>query len=222
MVVMQIEAIVPAYNEAATISAVVQALCLSNRVSRVIVVDDGSRDGTGDLAGMSGAEVIRIYPNGGKGKGMLRALRATTSEYVGFFDADLFGLLPNHVDRIVDTAELGFDMVCGLRDYGSIGNAIQIAGPIITGERVCRRAMLEKIPISCWSGYAIETAMNSAIKRNGYRTACIMLDGVSIKNKVSKSNGFWKGMYGHIKMISEIMETSRSLEKSCGTSCSAK
>lgn len=218
---MQVEAIVPAFNEGTTIAGVVSSLVASSRVSKVIVVDDGSSDATASIAESAGAEVIRISPNGGKGKAMLRALKETTSEYVGFFDADLKRFLPSHVDRMVDTAALGFDMVCGLRDFGPVHNAIQIACPIITGERICRRTMLDQIPISCWSGYAIETAMNDVIKRKGYRAAAIILDDVSIRHKTDKG-GFLKGLGGYLTMFAEILETQANLGKSCGTACSAK
>jgi glycosyltransferase involved in cell wall biosynthesis len=214
-----IEAIVPAYNEAPTIGAVIDTLRAAPSIARVVVVDDGSKDNTADIARAQGATVITMNPNGGKGNAMVAGLRTTTSELVGFFDADLYGLKPEHVEQMVAAAAQGFDMVCGLRDYGLLLNPWQLTGPVITGERIVTRKLLDQIPMTCWSGYAIETAMNDAARRTGARTACIMLPGVSIRNKVQKDGGFFGGVWGHIKMASEIIRTSRNLEDSCGTSC---
>ena len=216
---MLIEALVPAYNEALTIGAVIDALRAAPSVSRVVVIDDGSKDDTAAIAARAGATVISMNPNGGKGNAMFAGLRTTTSEHVGFFDADLYGLKPEHVELMVAAATQGFDMVCGLRDYGLLLNPWQLTGPVITGERIVTRRLLDQIPTSCWSGYAIETAMNDAVRRTGGRTACLMLPGVTIRNKVQKDGGVLSGLWGHIKMASEIITTSRNLEDSCGTSC---
>lgn len=220
-----IEAIVPAYNEAPTIEAVISALRAAPSVARIIVVDDGSKDDTAAVASQAcdiatrACDVVKMSANGGKGKAMLAGLRATTSEHVGFFDADLYGLTAEHVELMIAAAAKGFDMVCGLRDYGFFLNPWQLTGPVITGERVITRQLLDKIPESCWSGYAIETAMNDAARRAGARTVCMMLPGVTIRNKVQKDGGFLGGLWGHMKMAGEIIRTQRNLEASCGTSC---
>jgi len=54
--------VIPAYNEAATIAAVVAG---ARRLGDVIVVDDGSRDGTADLARGAGASVVSLGGNTG-------------------------------------------------------------------------------------------------------------------------------------------------------------
>ena len=60
-----ITAVIPAYNEEITIDAIVRMAMLHAR--EVIVVDDGSKDRTGELAALAGATVIRIPRNSGKG-----------------------------------------------------------------------------------------------------------------------------------------------------------
>lgn len=62
---MRVCAVIPAYNEAATIGEVVRRAL--GQVGTVLVVDDGSRDGTGDAARAAGAEVLVHDPNRGKG-----------------------------------------------------------------------------------------------------------------------------------------------------------
>jgi glycosyltransferase involved in cell wall biosynthesis len=69
-------AVIPAYNEERFIASVV--ISALRYADRIIVVDDGSRDGTAMMARMAGAEVVQRAENGGKGQalnaGFARAL----------------------------------------------------------------------------------------------------------------------------------------------------
>jgi glycosyltransferase involved in cell wall biosynthesis len=69
-------AIVPAYQAAHTVASVVEGLQqeLGCDPLAVLVIDDGSTDGTGDRARACGARVVRCEPNGGKGTALLRGL----------------------------------------------------------------------------------------------------------------------------------------------------
>ena len=66
----RIEAIVPAHNEAGAIEQVVRGLKPFG-IQRLLVVDDASDDGTGDIARRAGAEVLRLEPGQGGGKGQV-------------------------------------------------------------------------------------------------------------------------------------------------------
>jgi len=72
---MKVAAVIPAYNEELAIGSVV--LRTRKYVDKVIVVDDGSKDNTAEIAEMAGAEVIRLGKNHGKAyalkKGIERA-----------------------------------------------------------------------------------------------------------------------------------------------------
>src|SRR3989339_1216302 len=86
--------VVPAYNEAKTIRRVVESLFAVpfERRLEVIVVDDGSKDGTADaLKGFErpGLQVLRHEKNQGKGMAIRTAIAAATGEYVVIQDADL-------------------------------------------------------------------------------------------------------------------------------------
>jgi len=63
---MNVAALIPAFNEAGSIAEVVAGV--RKAVSHVIVVDDGSTDGTAERARAAGAEVIEHAVNRGKGE----------------------------------------------------------------------------------------------------------------------------------------------------------
>lgn len=213
-----IDCIVPALNEEQTIGSVLERLQRSGAFRRLLVVDDGSKDRTAAIAKSRGCPVLRLLPNRGKGQAMLLAARRTDAPLVAFFDADLVGLSDEHVRRLVEASRAGYDMVCGLRDYGLLGNPLQGIGPLITGERIMKRWVLERCPPSCWSGYAIETALNDTVRRHGGRTCLVPMIGCGVRGKVKKA-GILDGLSGHWKMFRQIWATRDALAKSDGRAC---
>ena len=88
--------IVPVYNEAGTVRAVIdRLLAIDLPVPReILVVDDGSSDGTGDVLDRAAAEglavtVIRMPQNGGKGSAIRAGLARASGTIVAIQDADL-------------------------------------------------------------------------------------------------------------------------------------
>ena len=214
-------AIVPAYNEEITIAGVVRPLLDAGIFEDVVVVDDGSTDRTAQVAADAGARVLQPPRNLGKGGAMLFGVTNACEgdEVVAFFDADLYGLRPEHAHRLAEGIAKGYDQVCGLRDWGPVQNVIQLGyGPVVTGERMVRRWVLDALPMDCWDGYVIETAMNDVVTRHDGRTAIVFFPGVTLRTKLHKS-GFWNGIAGHWKMTREIMATRDALRTSRGASC---
>ncbi len=81
-----------AHDEAEHIAAVVRGLA-PFALHRLLVVDDGSADGTGAVAAAAGAEVLRLEPGQGGGKGSamragIECLRGDAFDYYLFIDAD--------------------------------------------------------------------------------------------------------------------------------------
>src|SRR6266404_4244537 len=109
-------ALIPAYNEAARVGEVVAKA--RQQVDEVIVIDDGSNDGTAATAEKAGAKVLRHEQNRGKGGAI-----ATALDYFGRSDAEFAILLdadgqhdPAEIAKFVETAgREQADVVVGTR-----------------------------------------------------------------------------------------------------------
>ena len=84
----QTSVVIPAFNEADVIGDVVSGLIRSAAWHEILVVDDGSSDGTGAAAEAAGARAIRHPYNKGNGASVKSGIRAATGEYILIIDAD--------------------------------------------------------------------------------------------------------------------------------------
>ena len=108
----KITVIIPAKEVAPTIASVitktVEPLIAASIVSRLVVIDAASQDGTGDIAAENGAEVIQrreiapqLGPSRGKGDALWRALLVTDGDIVAFLDGDTCDPDPAHLIGII-------------------------------------------------------------------------------------------------------------------------
>lgn len=108
-------ALIPAYQAAATVGAVVAGVL--RHVPRVLVVDDGSRDGTAEAARRAAAEVLVLPVNSGKGSAIragLAVLLPTDATHVVFLDAD-GQHHPEDLPGLLEAARRGERFVIGSR-----------------------------------------------------------------------------------------------------------
>jgi glycosyltransferase involved in cell wall biosynthesis len=108
-------ALIPAYQAEETVGEVVRGA--RRHVDRVLVVDDGSMDRTGERAAGAGAEVLRLPENSGKGSAVragLERILASDATHVAFLDAD--GQHdPDDLPALLGAARQGDSFVIGSR-----------------------------------------------------------------------------------------------------------
>ena len=108
-----ITVVLPAYNEAATIVGVIQSVQKVCPEAEVMVIADGSSDGTPELAEQAGARVVRQPYNMGVGAAIKRAVRTSDSDVILVVDAD--GQHdPADIPRLLEHMET-YDMAVGVR-----------------------------------------------------------------------------------------------------------
>jgi glycosyltransferase involved in cell wall biosynthesis len=175
--------IIPAYNEEGAVGATVKQIraALSELPMRfeIIVVDDGSTDGTRTAAELSGAVVFSSAENSGYGSALKRGIAAGHSDYVAIIDAD--GTYP--AESLIPMIELAqtADMVVGDRG-AAMRNVPLIRRPakwflnvvanylarreipdVNSGLRVFRRVSLEKFIPLLPDGFSFTTTVTLAM-----------------------------------------------------------
>jgi glycosyltransferase involved in cell wall biosynthesis len=119
---MRVSFLVPAYNEAATIEAVLDAVSALDFDKQIVVVDDGSTDGTGDIVerwrtDRDGVVLVR-QQNRGKGSAVRAAIPHADGDIAVIQDADL-EYDPSDVPALIEPIQRGVaDVVFGSRLSG--------------------------------------------------------------------------------------------------------
>jgi glycosyltransferase involved in cell wall biosynthesis len=141
--------VVPAYNEAANVPELVRELRATferyGLEGEVVLVDDGSTDGTAERAEAESAgwpllRVVRHRRNFGKTEAVLTGAEATRARWLVLFDADLQHR-PDEIPRFLEKLDAGWDIVTG-RKVGRYEK--RTVSAIYNG--LCRRIF--RVPVS--------------------------------------------------------------------------
>ncbi|HVF32851.1 MAG TPA: glycosyltransferase [Acidimicrobiales bacterium] len=174
-----VSVVVPARNEAATVAGVVRGVLAGGdaRVVEVLVVDDGSTDGTAAVAAGAGAVVVAADATGrGKGQAMWKGVAECVGDVIVFCDADLDPFDPAYVRGLVDAlvARPGAAMAkARYRSRTGTGGRVNelVARPILDllhpalahvaqplgGEYAAWRGVLEQVPFV--HGYGVDLGL---------------------------------------------------------------
>jgi glycosyltransferase involved in cell wall biosynthesis len=190
----QVAVVIPAYNEADRVGATVTAAATLPDVDVVVVVDDGSRDGTARVAGQAGASVLRHARNRGKAAAMETGAEAVrlldqrepqgAPRLLLFLDADLGATAAEAGSLVTPVAKGEADMtiavfaarvklgghgfVVGLSASGIRRATGWTPAQPLNGQRCLTRAAFDAArPLA--RGFGVETGMTIDLKRKGLR-----------------------------------------------------
>ncbi|MFH1404605.1 MAG: glycosyltransferase family 2 protein [Patescibacteria group bacterium] len=199
-----VDAVIPAYNEEKTIAQVVRVLKSSPYIRDVIVVSDGSVDNTSVIAQSEGARTLQLPKKGGKGEAMMHGVAHTDAPILAFFDADLLGFTPDHIERLVLPVLNGAkSMNVGIRDRGKFWSSLSSHMPLIGGERVMARSVFENVSPEFLKGFMVESALNYYCRSNKLSYGSVFLPGLSIRRKYDKVK-LSKAIVQYIKMSAQV------------------
>lgn len=112
---MKISVVIPAYNEEKSIAQTISRVQNAVKGAEIIVVDDGSKDGTYEEARRSGAIAVKHEKNLGKGGGFRTGIKAAKGEVIVQIDADC-QFLPEEIPKLIEPIVKGeADVTLGSR-----------------------------------------------------------------------------------------------------------
>jgi glycosyltransferase involved in cell wall biosynthesis len=194
--------VIPAKNEASGLEKLLPDLLSRYPDAEVIVVDDGSSDGTVAVCEKSGIQVVSHPYSKGNGAAIKSGARAATGDYIVFMDADCQHD-PADIARLVSKVAEGFDMVVGARSgrdsqasmfrWGANGLYNRLASWMVnsqindltSGFRIVDRRKFLSFLYLLPNGFSYPTTSTMAFFRAGYSVGFVP---ITVSARIGKSH----------------------------------
>jgi glycosyltransferase involved in cell wall biosynthesis len=203
---MRLSCVICAYNEAPRIAAVLAVATRHAMIAEIIVVDDGSCDGTAAAArAFAGVRVMALPQNRGKSAAMAHGVAAARHERVLLLDADLQGLTREDLDALIAPVAAGVAAVSISLRRNSLALYRLLGLDFVSGERVVPRRILAAVLAqpNRLPRFGVEVLMNRAVIDERLPIAVADWRGVTQARKAEKL-GWWRGQVAEARMIVEI------------------
>jgi glycosyltransferase involved in cell wall biosynthesis len=216
-------ALIPAYEEAERIGPVIAA---TRRHLPVLVVDDGSDDGTATEAAAAGATVLRQQPNQGKGAALRAGFRRALADgYGAVLTLDADGQHDaSEIPSFLDAAQGGADLVIGRRDFSVMPPVRRLAnrlgglafswavGRVIpdnqSGYRLVSRRLMEATLASDEAGFEFEVEMITTCIRAGWEIAWVPIRTIYAGERSHIRP--WRHFSSFVRIVRKARRTVRS------------
>ena len=220
---MKVCALLPAYNEADRIGVTLEALRARSEIGEIVVLDDGSTDGTADRARAAGASLVLTRKNGGKGAALSAAYLAArdSADVFLLLDADLgasageavkllpplawgeadmtVGMLPPDPEFAATGQSGGRGLVVRLARWGIQRSTGQTFTQPLSGQRAVRREVLEALGGTFAPGFGVEVDLTVRAIRAGFRVREVETD---FRHKVT--GGDWASLRHRARQFRDV------------------
>lgn len=203
----EISIVIPAKNELHGLKQLLPKLKKVCPECEIIVADDGSEDGTGDLCEKYNITVVSHPYSKGNGAAIKSGVRAAKGNILVFMDAD-GQHEPDDIDKLLGKINEGFDMVVGSRSASSQASfgrlcantfynwfASRIVGQKIddltSGFRAVKADKFKMFLYLLPNGFSYPTTSTMAFFRSGFQVAYVP---INVKERIGKS---------HIKLLKD-------------------
>ncbi len=212
--------VIPAYNEASRIMRVLEPALDAPSLKDIIVVDDGSTDGTHKIAEDYGVTVLRHDERFGKGEALDTGMSMVQDygyEAAVFLDGDLRGLQAHHIEELLhpineDGAWMSIGYL-GLRK-SVVKKAVLNRWGAFSGQRAIRTEVWDFLNSRDKHGFNVEAALNARLRKHGLHNtiARVALDGVGHVGKRQKEDSWAKAAVAYAKTYGAAMWTYARIE----------
>lgn len=217
---MKISIIIPVYNEAKTIRELIQKVKDASfgfdAEREIVVIDDGSTDGTAEiLKSISGIEAFGFSQNKGKGAALKEGFRRATGDVVLTQDADFEYDTSDYPALLAPLREGRADVVFGNRFEGEIqkvvysrsyfgnkfltwlsnkANGLKV-GDMEVGYKVFQKNVLDSFAKKLKSKrFGIEPELTARIAKGGWKVAEVPINYYGRSYEEGKKIGWWDGL----------------------------
>lgn len=191
---MTVSCVIPYWNEAPRIRAVLAALEKVSLIQEIILIDDGSTDG-GVQTNAPRILQHRFEKNQGKSAAMRYGFWKAKGDIILFLDADLMGINAKNIEDLL------LPLINGTCEFTTALREYFLFFDVVAGERALIKKDWESFFLKeKFNGNATEIGMNRYVLLNNIRVKAIAWNNVRQVYKSSKI-GFYNGMIKDIKHI---------------------
>lgn len=199
---VKISAVVPVFNEEATVASIVNLLTNHSLVNEVICVDDASTDKSSEILDEFGKKIItiRLPKNKGKGYALAKGIEKASGEIILFLDSDLGKLKNEHISALVNPLiQRKTKAVLGhTKEIDKLWQQLLFQG-VLTGQRAYfRKDLLPHLNEMSKTKYGIEVYLNNIMSSKDVKQIPLKDVVHSWKHKKYKRQTAIKKYIGHV------------------------